>query len=242
MDHPGADISVMKLDLADLSSVDSFADEIIKNNTDIDIFINNAGVFLQPGKTTKDGLELVLGTNYFGVYRLTERLIPYLLILPHEVTYIDTISLIHRAADIDYADFYCSEKYSDIRVYARSKLCLARYTYEKAKRCENSNVRIVMNHPGIALTPLGLDPYGKTVLRLSKVLGFLFNSVEKSSLSAAYIMAHDVPPGSIVGPDRLFGGWGYPKINSICGKVKTGAEELIRFTEAEIANHYGKKE
>ena len=222
-----SDISVMLLDLADRSSIDSFVEEI--GNRDIDIFVNNAGVFHQPGKKTKDGFELVMGTNYLGVYYLTEKLMPYLTTLPHEVTYINTVSLIHKVARIDYDDFFCTKRYRNLAVYARSKLCLAKYTYHKAHELEHSNVRICMNHPGIALTPLGLNAVGR-IAKLQCVAKPLFNSPEKSSLSVAYILSHNIVVGSIVGPTGGLGGWGYPRINHIYEKVKRGAERLITFT------------
>lgn len=227
-EYSESDISVMLLDLADRSSIDSFVEEI--GNRDIDIFVNNAGVFHQPGKKTKDGFELVMGTNYLGVYYLTEKLMPYLTKLPHEVTYINTVSLIHKVARIDYDDFFCTKRYRNLAIYARSKLCLAKYTYHKAHELEGSNVRIYMNHPGIALTPLGLNAVGPRIAKQQCVVKPLFNSPEKSSLSVAYILSHNIVVGSIVGPTRGFGGWGYPRINHIYEKVKTGAEQLITFT------------
>lgn len=48
------------------------------------------------------------------------------------------------------------------------------------------------------------------------------------------ILSHTLPVGSIVGPNKLLGGWGYPTVNPILKKYKTGAEELIAFTEKEI--------
>ena len=66
-DCPGADIRVLQLDLADLSSVDSFAETVVKEAIDIDVFVNNAGVIKRPGDKTADGLDLVIGTNYIGV-------------------------------------------------------------------------------------------------------------------------------------------------------------------------------
>lgn len=233
-EYPESDISVMALDLADFSSIDAFVKKIKEQGTDIDIFVNNAGVFHQPGKQTKDGFELVIGTNYYGVYYLTENLLPYLLSLPHKVIYINTISLIHKFAKIKYQDFYYTKKYRDLSVYASSKLCLAKYTYHTAKRLEDSNVLMYMNHPGIALTPLGLNAVGPKVAKLEKVFRHFFNSPEKSSLSVAYILSHTLPAGTIVGPNKCLGGWGYPKVNHIYRKVKTGAQELIAFTKKQI--------
>ena len=241
-DYPKAYVTVMKLDLASLSSIEAFYEELLSKKADIDVFVNNAGVFRQPEKKTADGFDLVIGTNYIGTYCLSELLLPYLSTLPHEVVYINTISIIHKIATVDYTDFYCErgKRYRTFPVYARSKLCLARYTYAQAKRYTESNVRILMNHPGMTITPMGLNAFGRGVRRLAGILGPLSNSPEKSALSLAYILSHDVPAGAIVGPNKGFGGWGYPEINRVGRRVKEGAEELIRFTNNEIkkANAY----
>lgn len=236
-EYPESDISVMTLDLADLSSIDAFVEQIRDKGIGIDVFVNNAGVFHQPGKKTKDGFELVMGTNYLAVYYLTERLMPYLTSLPHDVVYINTVSIIHKIARIDYDDFFCTKRYRNLAVYARSKLCLAKYTYHKAIELEGSNVRIYMNHPGIALTPLGLNAVGPRIAKLQCVAKPLFNSPEKSSLSVAYILSHTIPVGSIVGPARGFGGWGYPKVNHIYKRVKTGAEQLCVYSDNVLSLH-----
>ena len=119
-------------------------------------------------------------------------------------------------------------------VYARSKLCLAKYTYAQAKRYEGSNVRILMNHPGMTITPMGLNAIGKGIRWLAPIVRPLSNSPEKSALSVAYILSHEIPVGSIVGPNKGFGGWGYPEKNRVGRRVKDGAEELIRFTNSKI--------
>ena len=96
----------MELDLASLTSIEAFCEDLASSKVDIDAFVNNAGAFRQPGKKTADGFDLVIGTNYIGTYYLSERLLPYLSSLPHEVVYMNTISIIHKIATVDYADFY----------------------------------------------------------------------------------------------------------------------------------------
>ena len=235
-DYPEASISVMRLDLASLSSIEAFCEELEGSKVDIDAFVNNAGAFRQPGKKTADGFDLVIGTNYIGTYYLSERLLPYLSSLPHEVVYVNTISIIHKIATVDYVDFYYERerRYHTFPVYARSKLCLAKYTYAQAKRYEESNVRILMNHPGMTITPMGLNAIGNGIRWLAPIVRPLSNSPEKSALSIAYILSKEIPDGSIVGPNKGFGGWGYPEMNHIGRRVKEGAEELIRFTNSEI--------
>ena len=235
-DYPGASMIVMQLDLARLSSIDAFAEELQHSETDIHAFVNNAGVFRQPGKKTADGFDLVIGTNYIGTYYLSEQLLPYLSALPHDVVYVNTISIIHKIAALDYEDFYYEQekRYRTFPVYARSKLCLAKYTYAQARRYAGTSIRILMNHPGMTITPMGLNAYGNSVRRLAGIVGSLSNSPEKSALSLAWILSHEVPAGSIVGPNKGFGGWGYPEMNRVVRRVKEGAEELIRFTDREI--------
>ena len=231
-DYPGASIRILQLDLSDLSSIDSFTQNIIDHKIDIDIFVNNAGTFHKSG-VTKDGFENVLGTNYFAVYYLSEQLLPYLESLSHKVIYCNTISVVHKMAKLDYNDFYFSKKYNHFAVYARSKLCLAKYTYYLSKKYEDSNIDVFMIHPGISVTPLGANAFGDTIKKLAKVMKGVFNSPEKSSLSLFYIISKDLPAGSIVGP-HILEAWGYPKENRVRKCVKEGAEELIKFTEKEI--------
>ena len=50
-------------------------------------------------------------------------------------------------------------------------------------------------------------------------------------------MAHDLPAGAIVGPDRCFGALDYPKENRALPHVKEGADELLAFTEQAMGEH-----
>jgi retinol dehydrogenase-13 len=233
-EYSGSRVSTMTIDLASFASIERFASQLKAQQIDIDCFVNNAGVFHQSGKQTEDGFELVMGTNYFGTYYLSEKVLPYLETLNHPVTYINTISIIHKLAKLDYSDFYCEKNYGHFRIYAKSKLALARYTNALVRKYEGSSVKVYMNHPGMSLTPIGLKAYGKTVYKIGSACSGLLNSAEKSALSVAYILSYDVKPGSVVGPRGFINGWGYPGQNKICPKSLIGAEDLIAFTEKEI--------
>ena len=67
----GGDVSVVKLDLADLASVRAFPTLF---DGDVDILINNAGVVAQHRAETVDGFESTLGTNFLGPFALTNLL------------------------------------------------------------------------------------------------------------------------------------------------------------------------
>ncbi|MFD3414818.1 SDR family NAD(P)-dependent oxidoreductase [Streptomyces cyaneofuscatus] len=82
-EHPGARIEVRRVDLADLASVEAFADALIADGTPLDLLLNNAGVMAPPTRmTTADGFELQFGSNFLGPFALTVRLLPLLLAAP----------------------------------------------------------------------------------------------------------------------------------------------------------------
>lgn len=66
-----SNIVVKRLDLSDLDSVRKFARDINTSEERLDILINNAGIGARVPQKTKDGLDLVLQTNYFGPFLLT---------------------------------------------------------------------------------------------------------------------------------------------------------------------------
>ena len=79
---PNADLEVMALDLASLTSVRSFAETFAASHGRLDMLINNAGVMAIPRRTTADGFEMQFGTNHLGHFALTGLLLPLLLTTP----------------------------------------------------------------------------------------------------------------------------------------------------------------
>src|SRR5689334_599192 len=63
----GGNVEVRHLDLADLESVRRFAGSV----DEVDVLINNAGVFGLPLTRTMDGFEAHMGTNHLGHFALT---------------------------------------------------------------------------------------------------------------------------------------------------------------------------
>lgn len=67
----------MELDLASFLSIRKFANEVLKNFSQIHVLINNAGVYapLKDHALTKDGLEIHFGVNHLGHFLLTNLLL-----------------------------------------------------------------------------------------------------------------------------------------------------------------------
>ena len=81
-----AEIQGLALDLASFKSILAFVQALRQVTDKIDILVNNAGIFsiehdqegLPMKKYTEDGLELVMGVNYFGHVVLTEKILDLL--------------------------------------------------------------------------------------------------------------------------------------------------------------------
>lgn len=63
------------LDLGDLASVQKFSQHILKNYSQIDCLMNNAGVMNTPPDMTKDGFEMQMGINVIGHFLLAKMLV-----------------------------------------------------------------------------------------------------------------------------------------------------------------------
>ncbi|MBU2630192.1 MAG: SDR family NAD(P)-dependent oxidoreductase, partial [Proteobacteria bacterium] len=100
---PDADIHTMELDLADLSSIKTFADNFKIAFSRLDLLINNAGVMVPPYGKTADGFELQMGTNHFGHFALTGRLIDIIKSTPQS-RIVTVSSMAHKAGNIDFND------------------------------------------------------------------------------------------------------------------------------------------
>jgi len=152
---PGAELEPGVVDLGDLATVRSFADEFLAGHDAVDVLINNAGVMACPFGHTADGFETQFGTNHLGHFLLTALLFPALRRgdAPRVVT---LSSAGHSRSDIDLADpsFEISE-YSAWVAYGRSKTANALFARELATRAGSSGLLSFSVHPGAIVTDLG---------------------------------------------------------------------------------------
>jgi NAD(P)-dependent dehydrogenase (short-subunit alcohol dehydrogenase family) len=150
---PGADVSVVRLDLASQSSVRSAATEIRARFPRLDLLINNAGVMEVPYQRTEDGFELTLATNHLGPFALTGLLLDRLA----DGARIVTVSSIgHLDGAMNFDDLQSERHYDPDRAYSQSKLANLLFTYEldRRLRAAGSSVTALACHPGVVYTDL----------------------------------------------------------------------------------------
>jgi NAD(P)-dependent dehydrogenase (short-subunit alcohol dehydrogenase family) len=202
---PGADLRVQQLDLASLSSVETFARQITSAYTAIDILINNAGIMHPPSLLkTEDGFELQLGSNYLGHYALTGRLFD-LLEKGHQPRVVTMSSIQHKSGHINFEDLMSENEYQPRRAYAQSKLANAIFGLEldRRLRAANSPLISVLAHPGISYTNLMVVGYAGFFGSILKGLNAATaQPVERGVLPQLYAAtAPGVQGGQFFGPD-----------------------------------------
>jgi NAD(P)-dependent dehydrogenase (short-subunit alcohol dehydrogenase family) len=149
------DISIVRLDLASLTSVREAAGEIRSTCSHLDILINNAGVMEPPYQRTGDGFELTLATNHLGHFALTGLLLDRLLETPGS-RIVTVSSEGHTGGVMNFDDLQSEHGYRPAAAYYQSKLANLLFTYELDRRltAAGANTIALACHPGIVLTDL----------------------------------------------------------------------------------------
>jgi len=215
---PEASFELVALDLADLSSIRSAAEDLASRTEQLDILVNNAGVMAIPYQQTADGFEKQLGTNHLGHFALTGQLLPLLLAAP-AARVVTVSSGAHRGAKgIKFDDLQSERSYSAIGAYSQSKLANLLFTAELDRRASAAGTDLVSAaaHPGLAATSLMQARPGQPTSRLlsigAKVAFKLFGQSEAAgawpSLYAATMP--DVVGNEYFGPSGMGEQRGYP--------------------------------
>ncbi|MBE7188584.1 oxidoreductase [Jatrophihabitans endophyticus] len=212
------DVTVRRLDLADLASVREFAHA----TGTVDVLINNAGVMAVPKSRTADKFEMQFGTNFLGHFALTG------LLLPRVTDRVVTLSSgAHHLGRIVLDDLnWERRRYQRWLAYGQSKLADLMFAYELARRLEaaGSPVRSLAAHPGYAATEL----QSHTGTFQDRVMGVLNRIVAQGAAEGALPELYaatmpDADNGQYYGPDGIGEVRGSPRLVGSSRASKDGA-------------------
>lgn len=191
--HLNAEIELIELDLADLSSVRAAADQLVTDGRRFDGIIANAGVMATPQGRTKDGFETQFGTNHLGHFLLVNRLASLLRDGGRLVT---VSSNAHRWADINLDDpNFNNRPYDPWISYGGSKTAVVLLAVEFDRRHRDRGVRACSLMPGVSQTGLAqfLSPDDLAALgkRIASELGtagqtFQFKNIKQVAATSVW--------------------------------------------------------
>jgi len=147
-------VSYLLADLSSQESIHQLAMKFLETYKNLDILINNAGVFLSRRLTTVDGIEYTLAVNHLAPFLLTNLLFERMKASrPSRI--ITTTSVAHRGAHINFEDLQFERRsYNGVQAYRQSKLANILFTKELARRSQGTGVRSNCFHPGGVRTNL----------------------------------------------------------------------------------------
>ena len=233
-------LELLPLDLADLASVRRAAETVRATHARLDVLVNNAGVMGTPYRLTADGFELQMGTNHFGHFALTGLLLDQ--IVTTERSRIVTVSShLHRMGRLDRNDLTGASSHNTWVSYGTSKLANLLFTAELSRRLGAAGLptRAVAAHPGWTRSnlagngaALGSNRVRRKVARTTgSVLGQSTAGGALPILCAATAAA--IRSGQYIGPARLFGLYGPPRVTQPSARARDAEAALTLWDASE---------
>lgn len=177
-------ISFIQGDLSSIQKCKILIEKIKTEHSDINILINNAGVWMSEKQLNEDDLEMSFMVNYLAPYLLCHGLFPILKNhQPARIVNVNAGLYVKGKLDIEKTPYGLD--FGSIKTYANSKLCNTMFTIDFAKEIEGSGVTINAVHPGVINTGLGDSP--KLLSKIVKFIKRFWKSPEYGAIAPTWL-------------------------------------------------------
>jgi NAD(P)-dependent dehydrogenase (short-subunit alcohol dehydrogenase family) len=251
---PDARLSVRLIDLTSLTSVEAFAESMVRDGHPLDILINNAGIMMPPQReSTADGFELQFEANYLGHFALTARLLPLLrrveLGKAAASRVVNLSSIYARAGRLDWDDLQAEQSYRPGRAYGLSKLAMLMFARELNRRSAAAGWGILAAaaHPGATITNLQVtgpmlgrkeDGMRARLNRLQYRVPGLYQNADQGILPALFAAtSRDAVGGGYYGPSGFQEVTGGPAPASVPRRALSEADGVRLWELSEALSH-----
>lgn len=139
-------IETYQADLSSFNDTVAFANEVKSKHSNLDVIINNAGVFKTSNEITADGLDVRFVVNTLTPYLLTQLLLP----LCEKNSRIVNLSSAAQAP-VNLQAMQGNVRLAANAAYAQSKLAITMWSLNMAQQLENEKISVVAVNPGSLL-------------------------------------------------------------------------------------------
>jgi len=182
-----ANVSFIRMDLAELASVRKAAAEVLEQVSRIDALICNGAIAQVPKRTiTVGGFESQLGTNHYGHFALQALLYPLIEESKGRIVAVGSMGYNMGLRTIKFDDMNWDQDYTANDAYSQSKLAQIMSIYElqdRLKKAGKTDVKAYACHPGASRTSL-IKTSGSLMMRFTwwlMTLSPLVQSAEQGS-------------------------------------------------------------
>ena len=150
------EIETYQADLTRLDEVAELANAVSTRHKQLDVLINNAGVFKLAGPTIVNGIDVRFLVNTIAPYMLTKRLLP---LMSSQARVVNLSSA--AQAPVDLEALSGKRSLGDNEAYAQSKLALTMWSFQMAHALANEGPVIMAVNPASFLaSKMVKDAYG----------------------------------------------------------------------------------
>jgi retinol dehydrogenase 14 len=179
-------VDLLLCDFASQRQIRRVANEILMLTDRLDVLVNNAGAIVNRRTLTEDGLEMTFAVNHLGYFLLTNLLLD-LLRNSDRARVVNVAANAHAwVKQFDFNNLQAEQNYEQWQVYALSKLCNILFTYELARRLQNTVITANCLHPGLVATNF-LENAGWRVRTMSKVAKYFLLKSDTGSATTVYL-------------------------------------------------------
>lgn len=165
-------VELLLADFASQQSIRRLAADFRAGHPLLHVLVNNAGAFNARRTVTANGYETTFAVNHLGYFLLTNLLLDTLKAAePSRI--VNVSSRGHSGATINFDDLHKERGYGGMGAYGQSKLANVLFTYELARRLEETGVTANCLHPGGVMTGFGKNNSGffKAVFTVAYIIG-----------------------------------------------------------------------
>jgi NAD(P)-dependent dehydrogenase (short-subunit alcohol dehydrogenase family) len=183
-------LSLTHADLSSLTQVRKLAENVMANYSNLDVLINNAGIYMKERTLSEDGYEMTFAVNHLSHFLLTNLLLD-LLKKSDDGRIVNVSSVAHQNAKMDWNNLNSEKSFSAYGTYSLSKLANVLFSKELALRLKGTNLKSNSLHPGVITTKLlkaGFNITGASVKKGAETSVFLASSEEAASLNGEYLV------------------------------------------------------
>jgi NAD(P)-dependent dehydrogenase (short-subunit alcohol dehydrogenase family) len=152
---PNPNIDLQLSDLSILSSVRNVAEILKARYEKINVLINNASVYKRKRTVTVDGFEEMFAANHLGPFLLTNLLLERL----QEAVQADGSARVLNitapsTVPLNFDDLQGERNFNSLNAFGATKMANLLFTFELARRLENTGITVNAIHPGLARSGL----------------------------------------------------------------------------------------
>jgi len=188
-----SNIHYLNADLSKFNDIEALAESVKHNFPQLNVLINNAGVFENHKTILPNGFEKTFMINHISVFVLTNLLLD--LLMAKSNSRIINVSSMAQASSIDFKNLNGEKYYDSYNAYSVSKLANILFTYKLNSLLEGKNPTVNCLHPGVIGTKLLQSGWGMGGASLSQGAAtsvYLADSEDLNNVSGKYFVNLEV--------------------------------------------------